>query len=174
MWLCDNCEPVVPGNIGAGSIDATGGFYGTSFRPIVVGNPQVQKGDRIWDPSAFDLPPLGAGLFDDPRVAKRNLLFGPSTYGVNFGVRKTFRFRERIRAELGADFNNIFNHPMKSPDNYDIGLLGNFSMQVNPKTLQPEFASVTPNPDFGWLITSYTQENVDSRRAVRLRLRLTF
>ena len=174
MWLCDNCEPVVPGNVGAGSIDATGGFYGTSFRPVVTGDPQAPKGDRIWDPAAFGLPPLGGGLFDDPRVAKRNLLYGPGTYGLNMGVRKSFRFKERLRAELGADFNNIFNHPMKSPDNYDIGLLGNFSMKVNARTLQPEFASVTPNPDFGRLITSYTQENVDSRRAIRLRLRLTF
>ena len=57
---------------------------------------------------------------------------------------------------------------------YDIGWLGNFSMKVNPTTLKPEFASVTPNPDFGRLITSYSQEGVDSRRAIRLRLRLTF
>jgi hypothetical protein len=174
FWLCDNCEPVVPGNIGAGSIDATGGFYGTSFRPIVNGNAQVKQGDRIWDPAAFALPPLGASLFDDPRVAKRNLLFGPGTYGLNVGIRKVFRLSERFRAELGADFNNILNHPMKSPDNYDIGVLGTFSMRVNARTLQPEFASVTPNPDFGRLITSYTQEGVDSRRAVRLRLRLRF
>ena len=174
MWLCDNCEPVVPGNIASGSVDATGGFYGTSFRPVVTGNPNVVSGDRIWDPAAFALPPLGAGLFDNPQVATRNILFGPGTYGVNMGIRKVFRFHERLRAELGADFNNIFNHPLKSPDNYDIGLLGNFSMGVNPKTLQPEFASVTPNPDFGRLLTSYTQEGVDSRRAIRLRLRITF
>jgi hypothetical protein len=174
LWLCDNCEPVTPGNIGSGSIDATGGFYGTSFRPTVTGNPQVQKGDRIWDPSAFGLPPLGASLFDDPTVAKRNMLFGPGTYGLNAGLRKVFRFGERWRAEFGADINNILNHPLKSPDNYDIGVLGNFSMQVNPKTLQPEFASVTPNPDFGRLISSFTQEGVDSRRAIRLRLRITF
>jgi hypothetical protein len=90
------------------------------------------------------------------------------------GLRKVFRFRERIRTELGVDINNILNHPLKSPDNYDIGLLGNFSMQVNPVTLKPEYASVTPNPDFGRLITSFTQEGVDARRTIRLRLRITF
>ena len=41
IWLCDNCEPVVPGNIASGSVDATGGFYGTSFRPVVTGDPNV-------------------------------------------------------------------------------------------------------------------------------------
>jgi hypothetical protein len=40
--------------------------------------------------------------------------------------------------------------------------------------LKPVFESVTPNPDFGRLITSYTQEGVDSRRTIRLRLRVTF
>jgi hypothetical protein len=174
LWLCDNCEPVVPGNIASGSIDATGGFYGTSFRPLVAGNAQVVNGDRIWNPAAFALPPLGADLFDNPQVAKRNMLFGPGTYGLNIGLRKVFRFRERIRTEVGADVNNIVNHPLKSPDNYDIGVLGNFSMKVNPTTLKPEYASVTPNPNFGRLITSYTQEGVDSRRAIRLRLRITF
>jgi hypothetical protein len=174
LWLCDNCEPVVPGNIGSGSIDATGGFYGTSFRPLVTGNANVVKGDRIWDPAAFGLPPLGGDLFSNPAVAKRNILFGPGTYGLNVGIRKIFRFGERFRTELGADFNNILNHPLKSPDNYDIGVLGNFSMQVNPVTLKPEYESVTPNPDFGRLITSYTQENVDARRIIRLRVRLTW
>jgi hypothetical protein len=90
------------------------------------------------------------------------------------GVRKYFRFHERLRAELGADFNNILNHVLKSPDNYDIGVLGDFSMKVNPTTLKPEYQSVNLNPDFGRLITSYTQEGVDSRRTIRLRLRLTF
>jgi len=107
-------------------------------------------------------------------VAKRNILFGPGTYGLNMGLRKVFKFGERIRAEVGADINNILNHPLKSPDSYDIGMLGHFGMQVNPATLKPEHASVTPNPDFGRLITSYTQEGVDSRRTVRLRMRITF
>jgi hypothetical protein len=174
LWLCDNCEPVTPGNIGSGSIDATGGFYGTSFRPVVTGNPQVQKGDRLWDPAAFGLPPLGAGLFEDPNVAKRNMLFGPGTYGLNAGLRKVFKFGERARTEIGADVNNILNHPLKSPDNYDIGLLGSFSMKVNPTTLKPEYNNINPNPDFGRLISSFTQEGVDSRRTIRLRLRITF
>jgi hypothetical protein len=174
LWLCDNCEPVTPGNINSSSIDATGGFYGTSFRPVVTGNPNVVQGDRIWDPTAFGLPPLGADLFDNPNVARRNLLFGPGTFGLNMGARKIFRLSERARAELGADFNNILNHPLKSPDNYDIGVLGNFSMKVNPATLKPEYESVTLNPDFGRLLTSYTQEGVDSRRTIRLRLRITF
>jgi hypothetical protein len=35
-------------------------------------------------------------------------------------------------------------------------------------------ADVTPNPDFGRLISSFTQEGIDNRRTVRLRLRITF
>jgi hypothetical protein len=33
---------------------------------------------------------------------------------------------------------------------------------------------VSPNPDFGRLINSFSQEGIDSRRAVRLRLRITW
>jgi hypothetical protein len=47
-------------------------------------------------------------------------------------------------------------------------------MKVNPTTLRPEVDQVVPNPDFGRLINSYAQENIDSRRAIRLRLRIQF
>ena len=174
MWLCDNCDPIMPGNVASGSLDATGGFYGTAFRPVVTGNPNKKSGDQIWDPNAFDLMPLGADLFSNSKVAVRNLLWGPGTYGVNMGFKKAFHFGERVRAEVGADIQNILNHPMKSPDNYDIGVLGDFGMQVNPTTLKPEIEYVTPNPDFGRLITSYPQDGVESHRMVRLRLRITF
>jgi hypothetical protein len=33
---------------------------------------------------------------------------------------------------------------------------------------------ITPNPDFGRLINSFAQDGIDSRRAIRLRLRVTF
>ncbi len=173
-WLCDNCDPVVPGNVASGSIDATGGFTGTAFRPLVTGNPTVRSGDRIWDPAAFGLMPLGADIFSNPKVAIRNLLRGPSTTGLNMGVKKIFKFGERARAEFGADVQNLLNHPLLSPSDMGIANLGSFALQVNPSTLKPEISSVTPNPDFGRLISSNTQDGVEARRTVRLRLRIIF
>ena len=118
--------------------------------------------------------PLGADIFSNPKVAIRNLLHGPSTYGLNLGVKKIFRYNDRIRAEFGADIQNLLNHPLLSPNDMSIANLGDFSMQVNPTTLKPEIASVTPNPDFGRLISSFTQDGVESRRTIRLRLRILF
>lgn len=174
FWTCDNCGPVYPGNVASGSIDATGGFYGTTFRPVVTGEGNVASGDKIFAASAFAPPPFGAELLDGPTVAKRNLLRGPGTYGLNFGVHKIFSFGERTNADLGADFNNVLNHPLKNPDNFDIGWLGSFTVNVNPTTLAPVLGDVVRNPDFGRLLTSYPQENIDSRRTVRLKLRITF
>jgi hypothetical protein len=173
FWNCDNCDPVFPGNIASGAVDAVGDFSG-GFRPVVTGNHDVQSGDRIWDPAAFGPPPMGAGLFDDPSVTVRNFLTGPGTWGLNAGVRKVFGFGERVRAELGADINNLFNHPLRSPDNSSIAWLGNFSLKVNPTTLRPEVDQLVRNPDFGRTFNSFAQENIDSRRAVRLRLRIVF
>jgi hypothetical protein len=181
FWICDNCGPAVPGNVGVASLDATGDFGAEpSFRPTVIGNFNKRSGDQIWDPNAFGLPPLGADVFDNSQIAKRNLMYGPGTWGVNLGVHKNFRFGERVNAELGADINNVFNHPLWSPDS-DYGggggpfaLLGDFNIGVNPTTLQPFISDVTPNTDFGRLIQTFTQEGVDSRRTIRLRLRITF
>jgi hypothetical protein len=179
-WVCDNCDPAAPGNIGTGSVDAVGDFNNTSLRALVTGDYNKRNGDQIWDPNAFALPTLGSDLFTNPQVAKRNQLTGPGTWGVNLGVHKSFKLGERFTASLGADFNNIFNHPLFSPDS-DYGggggpfaQLGDFELGVNPANLQPVIASVNQNPDFGRLINTFTQEGVDSRRTTRLRLRITF
>ena len=113
---------------------------------------------------------------DDPGVTRRNLLRGPGTLGVNAGIRKVFRFGERIAAELGADINNLFNHPLLSPDVNDTSFynVGSFSLKVNPATRRTEIDTVVRNPNFGRLINSYAQENIDTRRAIRLRLRIRF
>ena len=175
VWTCDNCGPLQPGNVASGNLNGANDFNG-GLRPVVTGDPNPGSGDRIWNPDAFGLPPLGAGLFEDPSVVERNLLRGPGTWGLNAGVRKVFRFGESVQAELGADINNLLNHPLLSPDsgNTSIYTLGSFSLKVNPATLQPEYDSVVRNAEFGRLINSYAQENIDSRRAIRLRLRIQF
>jgi Carboxypeptidase regulatory-like domain/TonB dependent receptor len=182
FWICDDCSPIEPGNIGVSSLDAVGDFGSSSFRPTVLSsNYQQKSGDRIFNPAAFGPPPIGADFYSNPAVAKRNILRGPGTWGVNLGVHKTFHFGEHVNAQFGADVNNVFNHPLFSPDQGNGGgggtfaLLGDFNVNVDQKTgkLLP-ITDITPNPDFGRLITSFSQEGIDSRRTVRLRLRITF
>ncbi|HEY2013099.1 MAG TPA: TonB-dependent receptor [Bryobacteraceae bacterium] len=174
-WTCDNCGPLYPGNIASSFLDAVGDFNNTSFRPLVVGDPNKRSGDRFWDGNAFAPPPIGADLFSNPQAASRNFLLGPGTWGVNVGLRKTFRFGEHVRAALGADINNVFNHPLVSSTDTSFANLGSFALDVDQTTgkLLP-ITRVTPNPDFGRLINSFTQDGIDARRAIRLRLRLTF
>ncbi|MGB4786409.1 MAG: hypothetical protein WAQ77_16975, partial [Candidatus Acidiferrum sp.] len=188
FWICDDCmnnsSPITPGNIGVSSVDAVGDFNIESFRPVVLSNDFNQKsGDRIWNPAAFGLPSVGPDLFTQAGVAKRNMLWGPGTWGVNLGVHKDFHFGDRVNVQFGADFDNIFNHPLLSP-NSDVGggggdfaRLGSFNLRVDQTTgklLPLDPADVTPNNDFGRLISSFTQEGIDNRRTVRLRLRITF
>jgi hypothetical protein len=187
FWICDDCFPVTPGNLGVTSIDAYGDFnVEPSFRPLVTGNYNHRVGNQLWDPSAFATPPVGADVFDNPNIAKRNLLFGPGTWGVNLGVHKNFHFGERVTASIGADVDNLFNHPLWSPDS-DYGggggpfaLLGDFNVHVDPNTfavLPPDPnvpGDIVRNPDFGRLVNTFTQEGIDSRRTTRLRLRITF
>ena len=79
---------------------------------------------------------------------------------------------------FGVDIDNLFNHPLFSPDQEGgdaMAALGSFRIHVDPLTraILP-ITDVTPNPDFGRLLSSYPQENVDSRRTIRLKLRITF
>jgi hypothetical protein len=180
FWICNNCGPATLGNIGVGSVDAVGDFNGPSFRPVIIGDVNHRSGDQIWDPAAFDLPPQGADVLSNPNLAKRNSLTGPGTWGVNLGVHKDFHFGDRIVATFGADVQNIFNHRLFSPNADDGGgggsfaNVGDFDLGVDPTTLKPFVADSETNPDFGRLINTYSQEGVDSRRTIRLRLRITF
>src|SRR5206468_9687890 len=113
-------------------------------------------------------------IFTQAGVAKRNMLWGPGTWGVNLGVHKDFLFSERVKAQFGADVDNIFNHPLFSPDAGAGGgcgvfaWLGEFNVRVDQTTgkLLPidVVNDVIPNPDFGRLKSSFSQEGIDSRR----------
>jgi len=188
-WLCNNCGPALPGNIGITSVDAVGDFNadGPTYRPLVLNSSFNHKnGDQIWDPSSFGLPDVGADVFSNQQVAKRNMLWGPGTWGVNLGVHKDFQFNDRVTLQFGADVDNIFNHPLLSPDQNTGGgggpfaKLGAFFIRVDPNTLKIEPIGQTHPTDvirndlFGRLQSSFTQEGVNNRRTIRLRLRLTF
>jgi len=182
-WTCDNCgnsaRMVGPGNIASESIDALGDFNDfIGYRPSVVGNYKQHVGDQIFDPNAFAPPPMGADVFTNSSIARKNLLWGPGGWGVNFGLHKDFHFGERVTASFGADVDNIFNHPIRMP-NQDFGdgsfsYLGGFDVQVDPGTLMPAIEDVNPNSDFARAFSTFPQEGVDSRRTIRLRLRVTF
>jgi len=190
FWVCDDCDPVEPGNIAVSSIDAVGDFNAEpSFRPLVLNN-HINTGKKgsnaiIWNSAAFGLPSVGADLLSNPAVAKRNMLTGPGAWGVNLGIHKGFKIGERVVATLGADFDNIFNHPLLAPDaNFGGGggtfaQLGDFNIKVDPNTgaVLPIVDSpgiVNHNPLFGQLTNSFQQEGVLSQRTIRLRLRITF
>jgi hypothetical protein len=177
-WQCDNCSDVVGlGNIGSDFLDAVGGFAtGATYRPLVIGDPYAGlSGNQFFNANAFALPPAGADLLDNPAVARRNFLTGPGSWGVNLGVHKNFAVTEKIRLQVGADFNNVFNHPLWSPVGPEIGQLGNFLVSLDQQgnsVILPE--NVFTNPDFGRNTVSTSQEGIDSRRSIRIRLRLTF
>ncbi len=196
-WVCDNCDPVFPGNVGSSSTDAVGDFNFPDYRPTILNNHfytgHHASGDTIWNSAAFGVPPSGADFFSNPAVAKRNLLYGPSLWGVNLGVHKSFSITERVVANLGADVDNIFNHPLLAPDYNDGGggpgaggfaNVGDFSVDVTPAppggqpgvtiNTSPSAGRVNYNSNFGQLVKSYNQEGVSARREIRLRLRITF
>jgi hypothetical protein len=185
FWICDDCNPIEPGNIGISSVDAVGDFGSEpSYRPTVLNNTYNQHvNGAIFNAAAFGPPSVGTDVFSNANVAKRNLLWGPGTWGVNLGVHKDFHVTERLTFQLGADVDNLFNHPLLSPDANAGGgggvfaLVGDFNIRVDQTTgkLLPIAASdITPNPFFGQLINSFTQEGIDSRRTIRLRARITF
>jgi hypothetical protein len=176
FWSCTNCSPAFPGNIASSFIDPVGGFAGVvGYRATVNStNPYLGQGDQFFNPAAFGLPTVGADVFDNPAGAKRNFLTGPGTWGMNLGVHKFFKFTETTKLEVGADFNNIFNHPLKSPQDLYFARVGEFGIGVNPTTKRVFIQTVTANPLFGRTTDSFRQEGIEDRRLVRIKLRLTF
>ena len=130
-WSCNDCDPVMPGNIASGAEDAVGD-ESAQFRANVISNPYAGKNklnqfaaeptDGLGNPTAtaaFQPPDIGSTYWSNPTVARRNALTGPSTWGVNLGVHKQFRVNDHIAVKFGADFDNVFNHAMLSPTSPD-------------------------------------------------------
>jgi hypothetical protein len=93
----------------------------TNGRPdrIADGNlPSSERDIRRWfDPGAFRVPgDTNADGRPDVVVGRfgnsaPNILVGPGTFDLSAGLRKEFRFTERIRATLEGTFRNVLNHP---------------------------------------------------------------
>jgi hypothetical protein len=142
-WSCGDCDPVMAGNIASGAEDATGD-EGPSYRANIVNNPyagqnkqyqfasEINNQDGLGNPTssaAFAPPDLGSTYWSNPAVARRGALTGPSTWGVNLGLHKTFHINDRIAFKIGADADNVFNHAMLSPTTYDtFGNIGTINM----------------------------------------------
>ena len=145
FYDCGDCDPVLPGNVASGTLDAVGDFNATSVRAVMNGNPRSgAPSGFFWNSGAFSLPSMGANLYTQAGIAGRNSIYGPSMYGVNLGVHKSFRVNDRIAIQLGADINNVFNHPMLSPDQGDGGgcegcfaNVGTFNLMVDQTAREP-------------------------------------
>ena len=78
-------------------------------------------------------------------------MWGPGAWGANFGLHKDFKIGERVTASLGADFDNVFNHPIRMPDldyaDSNFAYLGGFNIAIDPNTQRPTLASVSRNDD---------------------------
>ena len=115
---------------------ALGGGGGS--RPDLVGNPNVQTGNSIWNPAAFALVPVGAGRLGNEGVGVAE---GPGTIAAAAGLSKSFAVIERVRLRFEASFTNVLNHP-------------NFS--------QPATVLTTPST-FGILTSVQSAENSGNR-----------
>ena len=95
------------------SYTAPDGATGTERPDLVPGvslTPPGGKSVAQWiNPAAFATP---AGEFG---TAPRDLLRGPGTWQIDFGVGKTILLTERARLEFRSEFFNIFNHPQLGP-----------------------------------------------------------
>jgi hypothetical protein len=100
-------------------------------RPDLIRNPNVDNPTphRFFDPSAFAMPE--PGNFGN---SGRNVIIGPGIWNFDLAVQRSFRLTDLTRANVRADFYNVFNHP-------------NF---VAPPSMQ-NFAD---SPDFGSLFVA--------------------
>lgn len=72
--------------------------------PLYIASPTVAGGRQI-NPNAFTIPTGRQGTLG------RNALRGFSMYQWDLGVRRLFKFTERVNLQFKAEMFNVFNHP---------------------------------------------------------------
>ena len=102
--------------------------YSPSTRPNLIGPlHQIGSTQEWFDTTAFQrVPTSGSGTPIAPGDAPRNPFTGPATKDVDLNIAKTFRFAERVHAELSGDIFNLFNHPQFSQPDGNLNDGGNF------------------------------------------------
>src|SRR5439155_12278547 len=85
----------------------------------VKSNHGLQPGDFFFDPAAFVMPPNVVGHFGTAGI---NFLQEPTIHLYNGAFQKTFPIKERLRFELLAKFDNIFNHGFWGHETFRAGL----------------------------------------------------
>jgi Carboxypeptidase regulatory-like domain len=91
---------------------------------VVTGvNPYAGQSINQWiNPAAFADPGNAIGRFGD---ASAGDVVGPGTQVVSLSLLKTVNFTERIRARVGAQVANAFNHPnFAVPNSLTVGVAG--------------------------------------------------
>ncbi len=131
-------ESGLPFTVVSGRDNSTTGI--NNDRPDLIGNPRLDTGrpkndliSRWFDSSAFRQNP--AGTFG---TAGRNLLIGPGSANVDFGMVKNFAIRESQRMQLRGEAFNLFNHVNLDNPNGNLNTLnvGRITSAGPPRVLQ--------------------------------------
>lgn len=85
------------------------GFQGSVRANYVGGDPYAGVGARNLNREAFAAPLPGQW-----GNAGRNILTGPSTFSLNASAARTFRWGDRLNADLSINATNFLNHPVAS------------------------------------------------------------
>jgi hypothetical protein len=81
-----------------------------------------QSLDQWINPNAFAIPADNIGRFGN---SQQGAVQGPATKAVSISLLKRVSFTEQIRAEIGAQVSNVFNHPNYAPPgNLTVGIPG--------------------------------------------------
>jgi hypothetical protein len=100
-------------------------FQATGGRADVVSGVNPYGGQSInqWiNPAAFTNPGNAIGRFGN---ASAGDVVGPGTQAVSISLIKTINLTERIRARIGAQVGNVFNHPnFAVPNSLLVGVAG--------------------------------------------------
>jgi hypothetical protein len=108
-----------PCGCGYNDFQATGGRADT----VTGVNPYAGQSINQWiNPAAFAAPGNAIGRFGN---ASAGDVVGPGTQAVSISLIKTINFTERIRARIGAQVGNVFNHPnFAVPNSLLVGVAG--------------------------------------------------
>jgi len=100
-------------------------FSSTGGRADTVPGVNPYQGQSLgqWiNPAAFSTPPNAIGRFGDSEAGD---VVGPGTQAVSMSLIKSVPIRESVRAQVGVQVANLFNHPnFATPSSLTLGVAG--------------------------------------------------
>jgi hypothetical protein len=153
----NSSSPILRRVIAGWQVNAINTIYGGQPLTVLSGKDPLLNGDNLETANLVGSPAMAGGRAKSAQIAEwfntaafaqpatgtfgtagDSILTGPGLWNTDFGIYKTFKFRENMHLQIRGQFYNVFNHPALGNPNTTLsnGSFGKITSTGTPRVVE--------------------------------------